>query len=180
MKAFNCLFSGLLLFAALSCTCSPKVLTYSDAERAFISSLTADDSLVVAVMGDMFMSGLKAGDLDSTLAVLKVVEHNVLYAISDQTVSELKVRFESMPVVDYELTRLTFSTEGVNDMVYRYSFSGSLADSPAIKFVLNPVKVEGRWYLTLKDAYQNSKDLNEKDQTHPLAPAPSPIKLHRQ
>ena len=93
--------------------------------------------------------------------------------------NQIKARFRRFPVADYELVSYSFSTQGNNDLVYRYSLSGPVGDGPAMKLTLNPVKVEGRWYLTLKDAYMSSKGLAPDDQISPYAYAPDTLRLNR-
>ena len=131
-------------------------------------------------MGQEFMQNLlPGGDLDSALARLAIVENNVLYKLSDNTVAELRNRYSQIPVTDYSCVRYSFSTAGNNDLVYRYTTNGELSNGPGIKLAFTPVKVEGKWFLTLKDAKQYSKDFPEGQQAHPLSPAPDPIVLHK-
>ena len=48
-----------------------------------------------------------------------------------------------------------------------------------MKLTLNPVKVEGGWYLTLKDAYMSSKAIVPERQMSPNALAPDTLRLNR-
>lgn len=173
---------AVLSLALLLCACnnSPKVKTYQDAEREFLASLTQLDTFTVFAMGQEFMQDLMpGGDLDSALAKLTVVENNVLYRISDQTIAELRNRFSQHPVTDYTRVRYSFSTEANNDLVYRYCTGGELSQNPGIKLAFTPVKVEGRWFLTLKDGRQYSNDFPKEMQAHPLSPAPYKVVLHK-
>ncbi len=155
-------------------------MTYQDAENQFLASLTNLDSFTVFALGQEFMQNLMpGGDLDSALTSLTVIENNVLYRISDESISEMKARFSARPVADYACIRCSFSTEANNDLVYRYTTSGKVGSAPGIKLVLNPVKVEGNWYLSLKDGYQSSKDVSPEEQIHPMSPAPDPVRLNR-
>ena len=167
-------------FCLVACNESPKVRTYEDAEREFVSSLTDADTFAVLALGQEFMQNLMAGgDLDAALDSLALVENNVLYRLSDESKAEIKARFVTRPVTDYGCVRYSFSTQAVNDLVYRYSTKGKLGTGPGMKLVLNPVKAEGKWFLTLKDAYQPSKDIAAEDQIHPMSPAPDPVRLNR-
>ena len=169
------------LFLLSACNNSPKVKTYQDAEREFLASLTELDTFTVLALGQAFMQDLlPTGNIDSALVKLAVIEDNVLYKLSDQNVAELKLRYTANPITDYVCARYSFSTEVNNDLVYRYTTSGKIGDGAAIKLTLNPVKVEGRWFLTLKDANQYSKDIHPDRQVNPLAPAPYPVKLHKE
>ena len=175
---FFCVFS--LLLAFMACNSSPKVLTYADAERQFLSSITEDDTLQVISMGSAFMENLKSGQLDSALNVLCVVDNYILYKLGDESIENMRARFRALPVVDYCLARYSFSTQASNDLVYRYSFSGPLSGAPGMKIVLNPVKIEGQWYLAIKDGYQYSDDLSPEDRHQPLDIAPYPVRLNKE
>ena len=169
---------GLLL--VVSCgNRAPKIRTYADAERAFRASLTQDDTLNVLIMGQDFMEDLKAGNIDEAVDRLFVVYNNILYKIADESIEQIKFRFRSFPVKDYELASYSFSTQGVNDLSYRYSISGEFGSGPAMKLMLNPVKVEGRWFLTLKDGSMSSEDLDLRNQIPDNSPAPDTLRLNR-
>lgn len=173
----------LFLFLALallsSCKSKPKMRLYQDAERDFQASLVLNDTLDVLSLGQNFMGALKAGEIDTAVDNIYVVYENVLYRVADSSLDQLKARFRRFPVADYQLVSYNFSTPGINDLVYRYSINGPVGDGPAMKIALNPVKVEGSWYLTLKDAYMSSKDLAPEDQISPYAPAPDTLRLNR-
>lgn len=172
-----CVISALL--ALYACNNSPKVLTYADAERQFLSSITEEDTLQVISMGSAFMDNLKSGQLDSALSVLCMIDNYVLYKLGDESIERLRSRFTAMPVVDYCLARFSFSTQASNDLVYRYSFSGPVSSAPGMKIVLNPVKIEGKWYLAIKDGYQYSDDLSPEERHQPLDVAPYPVRLNK-
>ena len=174
-RIFVFLFLALVLLAS----CKPKPYLYKDAEQDFQASLVLSDTLDVLALGQNFMGALKAGEVDEALTNLYVVYDNVLYRVADSSLSQLKARFRRFPVSDYERVSLNFSTPGINDLVYRYSINGPVGSGPAMKIAFNPVKVEGSWYLTLKDAYMSSKDLAPEDQISPYAPAPDTLRLNR-
>ena len=177
MKKFFLIFlSALLVFAS----CKTKPRTYGDVESDFRASLTYQDTLEVLMMGQNFMENLLAQNYDAAFDSLFVLGNDVLYMASPEWKSELKSRYSSLPVQEYALASYFFSTPGINDLVYRYSVGGPLTkDGPAFKVALNPVKVEGGWYLTIKDAHMASQDSDRWGRTLPEAPAPAEPKLNR-
>ena len=48
-----------------------------------------------------------------------------------------------------------------------------------MKLMLNPVYVDGQWYLTFKEVGQSSKALPKEKQIHDLAPAPNAPRLNK-
>ena len=176
---FKLLFIFAVLAMVVSCKSTPKQKTYQDAEREFVSSLTSTDTLNCVFLCEQFMSLLKDQKVDDALDMLCVVYEDELYKVADSSLSEFKNRFEVFPVTDFQLQRFSFSTQAVNDVVFRYSSGCAINESgPHFKLVINPILIDDTWYLMLKDAYQSSKDLNANDQISPYAPVPAPVKLH--
>ncbi len=156
-----------LLFAA--CNNSPKVKTYADAERAFIASLTPEDSLAVVDLAREFFEHVKNNRTDEALDMINVVDNSVLYRIDMESRDFLRPRFLRMPEEGWQIVRYSFSTPGINDLVCNYG---------GMKLVFNPVKVEGRWYLTLKDGFMPSADM-PTTRVNPNSPAPAPLRLNK-
>lgn len=170
------IFFILLSFVA-SCNLSgKKVVTYKDAENVFLKSLTEKDTATVLSMTDSFMNFLLQGQIDSAIQLVQVVYGDTLYMPSLGYKLELCSRFYTFPVVKYELVRYSFSTEGNNDVCYKYWFDEQ--QNHTMKVVFNPVKIDSQWYITMKDGTQSSKDLNEQNQVHPMSPAPNKIVLN--
>lgn len=165
---FLFVFAFVAAFLA-SCNNSPKVMTYKDAEREFIASLTRQDTLDVVNLGTKFFTYIEENNTEAALDMLNVLDGNVLFGIADESKDFVRPRFARMPAEGWSFVRYSFSTPGVNDLVYLYG---------GLKLVFNPVKVGDHWFLTLKDGYQSSKDLSSSDQINPNSPAPYPIRLH--
>lgn len=179
MKRIHIVILSVAALFCIACNNSPKVRTYEDAERAFLASLTPDDTVTVKTMCDDFMKELASGQLDSALNRLCVVENSMLYKVSDNSIEKLRKRFQTYPVHEFELSRISFSTQGNNDVCYRYSCRGPLGEGAGMKIVFNPVKVGKYWFLCLKDGSQSSLDLPPSERVHPHSPAPNPIVVGR-
>lgn len=176
MKKYLVLF--LFVFAFFACKNSNNFRTYEMAEQEFRQSLTFHDTLSVLVLGQNFMDALKTGGIEYELQNLTVLDDNVLYKISDESLKELQARYGELRISDYALAGYNFSTAGVNDLSFRYTIGGKLGSGPALKMVFNPVKVDDVWYLTLKDGNMASRDITASEQIHPLSPAPEKIVLN--
>ena len=180
------LFILLAAFAVLV-SCGPKYSgsngekTQKDAEAEFVSSLTKADKDALMSLADGFMDKLQAGQVDEALDMIYVLYNDVLYRKSDSYTAELISRFKAFPVYSYELDYCAFSTEGNNDLSYKYSFAPVRKGEPAqtMKLMLNPVFVDGQWYLTFKEAGQSSKALPKDKQINDLAPAPNAPRFNK-
>ena len=176
----------LLAAVAVLVSCGPKYSglhgekTQKDAEAEFTSSLTDSDKKAVLDLADECMRKLQSGRVDEAVDMIYVLYNDVVYRKSDSYTADLVTRFKAFPVRSYELLYYSFSTEGNNDISYSYSFATSKksAGGETMKLMFNPVYVDGRWFLTLKEKGQSSKDLAPDKQIHELAPAPNAPRLN--
>ena len=109
---------------------------------------------------DQCMETLKAGQVDKALSMLHLYDDSTrtVLPLSEQKERELRRTFKLFPVVKYTRAYYTFTTEGLNDVKYNIEFFEKEAGDPtpnSIGFMFNPVKVEGQWYLTVKEADQD-------------------------
>ncbi len=173
MKKIGILFA--IAIMAVACHPREKVLSYEDVEQQFQSSLTDEDSTKVLMLTDAFMQMLKNGSIDLAVEQVNTIYEGKLYKASDDYMEELRTRFNAFPVVDYELVRFSFSTQANNDVCYRYYFD----ETHTMKLVFNPVKIDGEWFIALKDGDQSSKDKDINKQVNPRSVAPEEITLNR-
>lgn len=148
-----------------SCSQSGKeshdYVTYEDAEAEFAASLSATDTTEVLSAGSAVMDSLRAGNIDYALSQLHSADTNGNVAdLSDEQRARLRARFERFPVVEWEVDYYDFSLPGLNDLKYRTFLRPRDAEghAPAMSFMLNPVKKDGKWYLCVKDAELPAKD----------------------
>lgn len=151
--------------------------TQMDAEKEFTEGLSKSDSTAMVSVAESFITKLIGGQTDEAVDMLYVLFENELYHKSREYNDELIQRFQLFNGCSYKLDYYSFSTQGNNDICYNL-WSGDEGDGPVLKITLNPVLVDGLWYLTLKDGYQPSKVMNPDKQLHPLAPAPENITVH--
>ena len=155
--------------------------TQKDAEAEFVSSLSKSDEEAVLALADDFMGKMQAGQVDEALDMIHVLHNNVVYKKSAEYTEHLKQRFTQFPVRSFKREYHSFSTEGNNDISYTYVFVPATETDAAetMKLMLNPVYVNGNWYLTFKDLGQSSKALPADKQIHELAPAPTAPRLNK-
>lgn len=174
----------ILLGLAFVCSCHhgsrvPAYKTHLDAETEFVKSLSASDTAAVLGLTDRFMSLVRDGDVADAVGMITVVSQNVVYKPSDRYFLELVNRFTNMDVDSFTLLDYYFTTEGNNDVRYMTESTPDGAAAPIkVKVTFNPVKVDGQWYLALKDGNQSSKFLPKDKQIHDMAPAPESIRLN--
>ena len=157
------------LLAVNSCKKSTKdkYVTYGEMEQEFQASLGAEDSLEVLSRANALMEGLKKGEVEESLSKLHMVKDGKLVQLAGDDLTALVQRFKALPVVDYHLEYFAFSLAELNDLKYDVEIGerNTSGKAPTMGFMLNPMKVNGKWYLCLKGKNQSSKEM-----LHPIAP----------
>ena len=154
MKYYPFLIAVLLLIGISSCKDKGKSAEINLNE--FQEGLTASDSLKVVQLADSCMSFLKVGQFNNAFAMLCEYDdstHTVL-PLSEVTRNSYQKRFTIFPVVDYKLVYFTFCEEGLNDVKYEVTFSAGGDNVSKTYYMFNPVKVDGTWHLSVKNAMQ--------------------------
>ncbi len=159
----------LCLIAVGSCkkSANKKYVTYGEMEKEFQSTLGKEDSLEVLAMSNALMEGLKKGELEESLSKLYMVKEGRLVPLAGEDLKAQVSRFKRMPVVDYRLDYFAFSLAQLNDLKYFIEIAerDSSGKAPTMGFMLNPMKVDGKWYLCLKGQNQSSKEMR-----NPISP----------
>ncbi len=150
--------------AVISCkkqTAESKYITYGEMESEFQSTLNAEDSLQVLERAEELMQGLKNGEVEESLSKLHMVKDGNLVPIAGETLDQLISRFKMFPVVNYKLEYFAFSVAQINDLKYSLEIGKRNASgkAPTMGFMLNPMKVDGVWYLCVKGENQSSKEM---------------------
>lgn len=130
----------------------------------FKKELTAEDTTRMLEISNMCMESLKAGHIDQALSQLYMYDDSTetVKPLTAQKRKELQEVFKLFPVLKYSMNYFSFNTKGVNDVKYTIEFFEKTDSSDTapntIGFMFNPVKVDGQWYLTVKDG----KNFDEK------------------
>lgn len=162
------------------CTNSEKKVhfkTYEEASHEFISSLTHTDTVAVLKLSTDIMELLKNNKIDEALDSLYMIKDSQLYKLDSNKKQSLRNRFKIFPVLNYKYENLSFASQGMNDIKYTIQFriDSVTNDSKSMVLMFNPVKVEGNWYITVKEKGQLSNDMDQ--QIHPQSFAPVEITI---
>lgn len=149
-KLFSLLFllvGGIIVF---SCTSEKKPASHAE----FVSGLTSSDTAEVKQLCEQFLNTMKAGDKDAAFSLLHSIDENG--NVTDPTresLAKLSTQFSLFPVKDFHLKDLKIGTEKDNICSYSIVFNvDSEGKESAISFGFCPVKVNGKWYITVRNA----------------------------
>ena len=111
---------------------------------------TVDDSLAV------FLNLMRAHQFEQAVAMLWVWDGEFVCRLSEEATQKQLRIYRQLQGVDYRLESVEFNTETDNTAKYRVVlFEKEEGDNRpnAISFGLNPIRREGKWYLTVSDAF---------------------------
>lgn len=148
-------------FALGACNGRKSGETMTEAER-FKSGLTADDTTQMLKICNDCMDTLKAGRVEEALKVIYAADSvKGAVPLTPEQKQELRNTFRLFPVIDYRMVSFTFNTSGLNDVKYEIKFFEKEEGDPTpnmTAFMFNPVKHDGKWYLTVKQSNQEVLD----------------------
>ena len=124
------------------------------------SELNNEDTLTMLKICDSSMELLKGGDIESVISQLYEYDDSTksVTPISDESARRFRRRLQVFPVHDYKRVSYKFFEQWLNDVKYEVIFAEEkhpeVNGVPKTFFMFNPVKVDGQWYLCVKQADQ--------------------------
>lgn len=125
-------------------------------EDAYLQSLTAADTAALIAKADSCIALMVAGQMDEALANVGYVEDATLKHLTPEMVARTAVTFKSLGVCGFERSGIELSNNEMNTVSYRLKIggpskgSGTAAVVPTTGFAFNAYRIDGQWYLTLK------------------------------
>lgn len=143
-------FLGLAVLAS----CTNKEKSDASAHDQFIASLTSADTTEVLNMCQEFFTKLSQGDKEGAIAMLSLsTDSGEVIAMSEEKIQQLTRQFTLFPVLDNHLVEYTFGEAADNLMKFKVVFAkDENGKEEAINFGLNPIRKDGKWYLTVRNA----------------------------
>lgn len=160
MKKLNLFAYVTVILVAVLLSCKGKGPVKEEPTEAeiFKSSLTAEDTTQVLSLCNTCMETLKKGDIDKALSMMQMLNpDSTLSPLSEEKKMQLKKNFKIFPVLNYTIEYFTFNESGLNDVKYQIEFIKKEPGDPmpnTIGFMFNPIKVDGKWNLAVKEANQ--------------------------
>ena len=155
MKKFFYLFSITVIASSILSSCSKKSEDkVATAHDEFVSSLSSADTTEVLNLCQDFFAKLAAGDKEAALAMLSLsTDSGEVVAMTDEKLQSLNRQFTLFPVLDQHLVDFKFGDAADNLMRFKVVFAkDETGKEEAINFGLNPIRKDGKWYLTVRNA----------------------------
>ena len=154
----------LAVVLATSCQSRKSSKRSMSDEEAYLSSLTAADTAALIDKADSCIALMVAGQMDEALANVGYVEDATLKHLTPEMVARTAVTFKSLGVHGFERSGFELTNSELNTISYRLKIGGPSASSgtaistnsgtatitPTTGFAFNAYRIDGHWYLTLK------------------------------
>ena len=144
----------LAVVLATSCQSRKSSRQAMSDEEAYLSSLTAADTAALIAKADSCIALMVAGQMDEALANVGYVEDATLKHLTPEMVARTSVTFKNLGVHGSERSSFELTNSELNTISYRLKIGGPSASSgtatPTTGFAFNAYRIDGKWYLTLK------------------------------
>lgn len=158
MKKQNLLYILSLIISCCLFSCSEKRKQCTTPKEQFLMELTSEDTAQVLRLSQSCMDTLKNGNIDEALKMMYVMQNGKVIPLPDEKESQLRKNFNYFPVINYKLEYYSFSDTDNNDVKFQIKFCEQINPNDkapnTIGFMFNPIKINGVWYLTIKESDQ--------------------------
>ena len=170
MKKFIYLFLlGPLSLSILSCSSGKKKeLTIAEQYlRPASMNYSGKDSSDIKTLVENYVSALKSKNIEAAANMLYFVRNDSIFPITDNDRKGFTALYSSMPILYCKATTLILRSALNNEarVVVKLKEDGDIDRNIGTTTIsLNPVQIEGKWYLTLLDkSAQGVEDVYEKE-----------------
>jgi len=160
-KSYFILFSFIILISVLSCKSESKP-PQSTENGLPVFEFTSQDSSTVSSLGEAYVKLLNSGNFQEASHMLYVLKNDSVLPLVSQKREALISTLSMVQNFGFALRDLQLYSD--KDNVLRIAMlvdeNGDLSkDQGVINFILNPIKIDGHWYLTLMDEYADGVGL---------------------
>ena len=147
---------ALVAFALSSCGSRGGKTTAQDEGEEYLMSLTKADTVSLLSMADSCMTLLVSGEYEKALAGVGYVDGETIEAMTPEMIARTAMSFKNLGVHGFERSGFELSLSDKNTVSYRLKIGGPSAGSgtdaitPTTGFAFNAYRIDGQWYLTLK------------------------------
>lgn len=151
---------GFALFVtAMFYACNSKDKPAAQEENANllpVFEFSSEDSLRVNELADQYVACFNTSDLETAADMLYTVRNDSVFPLTDEQKVSFMSAMSQLPKFGFQKKELILKT-GLDNKVriaVLMNESGSLEEEKAtINLYINPVKIDGQWYLTAYDRY---------------------------
>ena len=146
--------TALLTLSLSSCGTRSGRATAQNEGEEYLSSLTKADTVSLLLIADSCMTLLTNGEYEKALSGVGYVVGETIEVMTPEMIARTAMSFKNLGVHDFERSGFEITNPELNTVSYRLMIGGSSASSgtatPTTGFAFNAYRIDGHWYLTLK------------------------------
>lgn len=149
------LIAFLALPLVFSCT-DKKPTSEVDENGLPVFEFSNQDSTNIMSLANDYMTFFGQQNYEAASDMLYIVRNDSIFPLDNEQRNGFVQAMKVLPVYGTALKELKLYSDRDNELriAVQVSEDGNLeTEKGTINFMLNPVQVEGRWYLTLRDKY---------------------------
>ena len=121
-----------------------------------VFEFSSEDSLQVNELADKYVACFNANDMETAADMLYVVRNDSVFPLTDEQKLSFLHAMSQLPKLGFQKKELILKSDLDNKVriAVLMNEGGSLEEEKAtINLFVNPVKIDGCWYLTAYDRY---------------------------
>ena len=147
------LASALVVLALASCNKKEQVLN----DKGYpVFEFSQQDSTAIMELANDYLARVNNNDFESAAQLLYTVHNDSVFPLTDEQRQGYLGAMKALPVSGFALKELKLYSDRDNELRYAMQIgeNGNLeTEEGTTNFLLNPVEVDGKWYLTLRSEY---------------------------
>lgn len=156
-KSFHFLLTCMVILIIISSACKKRE-SVNEIEQ-FQNSLTAADTTDILTISNKFMQTMQSGNVNEAISSLIMLDSaKNIKPLPENVVNGIKGNFRLFPVISYKIQSFEFQKADSNYVAFTYVAIPATETEPEVTmgFRTKPVKIDGKWYLTLPGLIQTS------------------------
>lgn len=159
-------FSSLALVLYLVSCKETKQPETQEEEPIYVYDFSSQDSLAITTLAEQYVSLYNQGNMEAVADMLYTLRNDSIFPLTQEEHDQFMMSLKGVPTVGCELKDIELRTERDNKVkiAIKLNEDANVATGEGtITYVLNPVMVEGQWYLTMYDPYADGVGVFHKN-----------------
>ena len=155
-KVLYLLSYSVSLLLAMSCSDKKSQGSEETVTDQVVFEFTNQDSISISNLVDEYVVAFNSGNLEKCADFLFMVRNDSIFPLTIDQRHDFIASMQPISAFGCERRDMALKTDRDNKVSLALFLAEAdtlnpQADRPAARFILNPVKVEGQWYLTVYD-----------------------------
>lgn len=155
IRLFYLIPSLILSFVFASCSDKKQKTSDNDGQQ-FVFEFSNEDSLAISDLANKYVNAFNSQDMESCADLLFRVHNDSVFPLTLDERKDFIASMRHISAFGCERREMALKTDRDNKVYIAIFLSEAdsitpQSERPSAKFILNPVKIDGAWHLTVYD-----------------------------